>query len=388
MEITKEKQFKILAVDDNSKNIQVIGSVLREVGYSVGFAFDGQQALTLLQNSDDYDLILLDVNMPVMNGFETCKALRENEKLKDIPVIFLTALNEPGDIIAGFDAGGQDYVCKPFNSKELLARVKTQLELKLSKDKLADANLNLEKRVLERTNELNKAKLKAEESDRVKSGFLALINHEFRTPLNTIVGFSNIIAERTTDSDLLKFSKIVYNQNELLVKLLDDIIDCAQIESGSLNLSNESIDLNKLIDELQIQLEKKCSSEVSLISNTPLKELFINADKLRIKQIFTNLILNAIKFTPKGTVTFGYNIDGKSEIICFVKDTGIGISTENYTKIFDRFIKLDSFTQGTGLGLCIVKNLVNLWGGKVWVESELKKGAAFYFKIPFKIVKT
>lgn len=365
MEAFKEKQFKILAVDDNSKNIQIIGSVLREAGYAVGFAFNGQQALTLLQNSNDYDLVLLDVNMPIMNGFETCKAIRKNEKLKSIPVIFLTALHDSSDIISGFDAGGQDYITKPFNSKELLSRVKTHLELKHSKDKLASANLNLEKRVLERTKDLSKAKLKAEESDKLKTAFLELINHEFRTPLNAIVGFSKIIAERTNDSEMLKFSEIVLKQNNLLIKLLDDIIDSAIIESGSLSISNEEFDLNILLNELLAIYKSNCPPEVSLTFNSPLEEISINTDKLRITQIFSNLILNAIKFTPKGTINFGYDIDNESEITFFVKDTGIGISAQNHNKIFDRFFKLDSFSQGAGLGLSIVKNIVELLEGKI-----------------------
>lgn len=388
MKQTKEKHFKILIVDDNSKNIQVIGNVLRNEKYEVGFAFNGQQALTLLQENNNYDLVLLDVNMPVLNGFETCKILRKDEKFKDIPIIFLTALNDSADIITGFDVGGQDYITKPFNLKELLSRVKTHLELKQSKDELAYANLNLERRVVKRTNQLNKAKQKAEESDRLKTIFLELMSHEIRTPLNSIVGFSNIIAEENKNDKLLKFSNIIYNQTDLLMKLVNDILDCAQIESGSINFLNESINLNKLLNELSNELEKNCSSDVSLISNTPIEEIYIIADKIRFKQIFINLILNAIKFTPKGTITFGYDIEGDNEIIYFVKDTGIGIPAKNHHDIFERFNKLDSFTQGIGLGLCIVKNLVNQWGGKVWIESELKKGATFYFKIPVKIIKT
>lgn len=387
MKTIKESQFKILIVDDNSKNIQVLGSILREEGYLVGFAFEGRQALTLLKGSNDYDLVLLDVNMPVMTGIDACKALRKNKNIKQIPVIFLTALSDPEDIVKGFDAGGQDYVTKPFNSKELLSRVKTHLELKRSKDKLAENNLYLEKRVLERTKELNKAKLKAEESDKLKSTFLAMINHEIRTPLNAITGFSSLIAEANKDPNLLNFSKIVHTQTDLLVKLIDDIICSAQIESGNLFTSNEKFDLNELLKELFVLSETKCPSEIFIISNIPHEKIYVNSDALKIKQIFLNLILNAIKFTPKGTVTFGYEIDKESELIYFVKDTGIGISAENHHKIFERFTKLDSFSQGTGLGLAIVKNMVEFLGGKIWLESEPKLGSIFYFKIPSEIVK-
>ncbi|MDD3723740.1 MAG: response regulator, partial [Lutibacter sp.] len=144
-------------------------------------------------------------------------------------------------------------------------------------------------------------------------------------------------------------------------------------------------------NDLLVKFETKSPSGVSLIHSTPLEEIFVNNDKSRIKQIFINLILNAFKFTPKGAVTFGYNINKESEepeLICFVKDTGIGISSENHHKIFERFTKLDSFSQGTGLGLSIVKNILDLLEGKIWIESELNNGATFYFKLPFNIVKS
>lgn len=387
MEKSEEKQFKILAVDDNTKNIQVLGSILREAGYSVGFALDGQQALTLLEKSYDYDLVLLDVNMPVLNGIDTCIAMRKNKRLKDIPVIFLTALNDPSDIFTGFKAGGQDYVTKPFNSRELLLRVKTHLDLKHTKDKLAESNLYLEKRVLERTEELNKAKLKAEESERLKSAFLSLINHEIRTPLSSIVGFSSIIAESNENPELMEFSKIVYDQNELMMQLIGNIIDSAEVDSGILEIHSKDFDLNELITELYNALKSKCKPEVVFNFNTPLEEISIHADRLRIKQIYSNVILNAIQFTSTGTITFGYKIKG-SELIGFVKDTGVGIPIDNQHTVFERFTKLDSFSQGAGLGLSIAKDLINLMNGEIWIEPESNIGTVFNFKVPIKIVKT
>ena len=134
MDELSAKQFNILVVDDNPKNIQVIGNILREVGYLVGFATEGQQALSLLKENNDYDLILLDVDMPVLNGYDTCKAIREDDSLKEIPVIFLTAFTDIENVIIGFEVGAQDYITKPFNSKVLLARVGTHLQLKHKTD--------------------------------------------------------------------------------------------------------------------------------------------------------------------------------------------------------------------------------------------------------------
>lgn len=154
-----EKSSKILVVDDNPKNIQVIGSILKEASeYDIGFAMNGKQALELLLEAGDYDLVLLDVMMPVMNGYETCKAMRQNERLRETPVIFLTAYNEPEQVVAGFEAGAQDYVAKPFNSKELLSRIKTHLELKKSRDALISLNNNLEEIVNERVKEIQQTR--------------------------------------------------------------------------------------------------------------------------------------------------------------------------------------------------------------------------------------
>ena len=154
-----EKTFKILIVDDNPKNIQVIGSILKAVSeYVIGFATNGKQALELLLEAGDYDLVLLDVMMPVMSGYETCKAMKQNERLRETPVIFLTAYNEPEQIVAGFEAGAQDYVAKPFNSKELLARIKTHLELKKNRDDLNSFNARLEGMVKEKIKEVQQTR--------------------------------------------------------------------------------------------------------------------------------------------------------------------------------------------------------------------------------------
>ncbi len=154
-----EKSFKVLVVDDNMENIRLIGNMLREsTNYTVGYAMNGKQAIELMLEAGDYDIVLLDVMMPEMNGYETCKAMRKNEILKETPVIFLTAFKDPGQILAGFDAGAQDYVSKPFNSQELLSRVKTHLELKKTRDDLKIFNANLEKIINEKTRELTQTK--------------------------------------------------------------------------------------------------------------------------------------------------------------------------------------------------------------------------------------
>ena len=136
MESTDNKKYSVFIVDDNQKNIQVIGNVLQEAGYDVGFAINGKQALSILQKNNAYDLVLLDIDMPVMNGFEACVEIRKDEKLKDLPIIFLTAFSDSDNLVKGFDLGAQDYITKPFNSRELLVRVKTHVELKCQREQL------------------------------------------------------------------------------------------------------------------------------------------------------------------------------------------------------------------------------------------------------------
>ena len=231
--------------------------------------------------------------------------------------------------------------------------------------------------------ELIVAKEKAEESDRLKSAFLASMSHEIRTPLNSIIGFSEIIAESNEDPKLAHFSEIISKQNELLLKLVEDLIDFAKAEAGALEINNSSFSLNMLITELFFLYNTKCAPGVTLIPQKPDKSAIIFADEQRLKQVFSNLISNAIKFTHKGSITFGYEILESSEIHCFVKDTGIGITKENTELVFERFTKIDSFSQGTGLGLSIVRNIIQLMNGNIWLESEPGIGSNFYFKIPY-----
>jgi len=375
------KNSTILIVDDTPENIDILVDILSD--YNKTVAIDGEDALETIFENELPDLILLDVMMPKMDGFEVCRYLRLHDKTKDIPIIFLTAKTNEEDIIQGFEAGGQDYVAKPFYPSELLARVSTQLLLKQKRDELRKINATLEDKVLQRTQDLLKAKNRAEESDRLKSEFLSSMTHEIRTPLNAICGFSKVIAESVDDPDLVSYSNLIQSQNDLLLKLIDDIIDFAKIESNSLELDREHFDLNELILELYGQYLPDIKEGIELMPLTSDDTLTVFSDKLRIKQVFINLISNAIKFTRKGTVSFGIESISDAEVCCFVKDTGLGISKENQQVIFERFRKIDTFSQGTGLGLSIAYNIVELTtGNKLYLESEPDVGSYFHFLMP------
>ena len=233
--------------------------------------------------------------------------------------------------------------------------------------------------------DLQIAKEKAEESDRLKSAFLASMSHEIRTPLNTIIGFSNIIADSNEDPELNKFSDLINKQNDILLQLVDDIIEFARVESGSIDLNEHQFCLGTLINNVYLKFKNKCPQTVKLETEIVHPEFYITSDEHRIQQIFSNLLSNAIKFTPQGSIRFGFKFNENNEVICFVKDTGVGIPKDQQENIFRRFTKLDTFTQGTGLGLAIIHHLVSLMDGEVWLKSEPGKGSDFYFRVPFKL---
>lgn len=225
---------------------------------------------------------------------------------------------------------------------------------------------------------------KSEESNRLKSAFLANMSHEIRTPLNAIIGFSALLAETDDPESKKEFNRIIESNNELLLQLINDIIDISKIESGTLNFTYSNTDINELLRLICEQMKKKCVSPLVEIAFTKKEtECILPTDYLRLSQLITNLLNNAIKFTEKGHIHFGYTIDQTWENIrFFVQDTGKGIPQSKREAIFDRFVKLDSFMQGTGLGLAICEMIVEKFGGSIGVESEEGKGSCFWFTLP------
>lgn len=231
--------------------------------------------------------------------------------------------------------------------------------------------------------ELISAKVRAEESNRLKSAFLANMSHEIRTPLNAIVGFSSVLATTDEEEEKMKYVNIIENNNTLLLQLISDILDLSKIESGTLDFSYTNIELNKLLKELENTLAVKVNAERVLFSFKPsFPEFYIRSEKNRLNQVLINLITNAIKFTKEGSITFGYELQ-QSDILFYVEDTGCGIPKEKAEHVFERFVKLNEFAQGTGLGLAICQTIVNNMNGKIGVESEEGKGAKFWFTIPY-----
>ena len=226
------------------------------------------------------------------------------------------------------------------------------------------------------------AKDKAEESDRLKSAFLANMSHEIRTPLNAIVGFSNLLAYAQEEGERAQYIGIVEENNELLLQLISDILDLSKIEAGTFDFVYDRVDVGQLCEEIVTSLRVKVPSGVDLCIVPNLPECWVNSDKNRLRQVISNFVNNAFKFTPSGIITVGYMLrDGEVEIS--VTDTGVGIEKGKQKQIFDRFVKLNSFAHGTGLGLSICKSIVEQIGGHIGVNSEFGNGSRFWFTHPF-----
>ena len=231
--------------------------------------------------------------------------------------------------------------------------------------------------------ELEKARKQAEQSDKLKSAFLANMSHEIRTPLNAIVGFSDLLMITDNPSEKEEYSKIINTNNDLLLKLINDILDLSKIEAGSVELKYEKFDLAVYFDELATSMQWRVkNSQVRLVSINPYTTCMVKLDKKRFTQIFTNYVTNAIKYTPEGTIEMGYE-EVEEGIRIYVRDTGIGIPEDKKDKVFYRFEKLDEFAQGTGLGLSICKAIVEACGGSLGFESEYGKGSFFWAILPY-----
>ena len=228
---------------------------------------------------------------------------------------------------------------------------------------------------------LIEAKHRAEESDRLKSAFLANVSHEIRTPLNAIVGFSEVIAHTESECEREEYLDIVKANSNLLLHLINDILDLSRIESGKMEFIDENIQMDELCEELRQMHQMRIKNDVKIIFERPAASLTIVSDSHRLRQLYSNLISNAIKYTEKGAITFGYKLKGDM-MEGYVRDSGSGIPAEKLNNVFGRFEKLDLLKQGFGLGLSICKSILDKMGGEIWVESELGVGSCFYFLIP------
>ena len=362
------QNYLIMVVDDTPKNIQLLGTVLTEVGYNVTAAVNGQQALDLVTEDFLPDIILLDISMPIMDGFETCRRLKNNPLSSGIPIIFLTAKTEAEDIVKAFEIGGADYVTKPFNSSELLARIKTHLRLK---SVLAEQIILREK---------------ADYANHAKSDFLANMSHEIRTPMNAILGFTEILKSMEEDTQKYTFLESIHQSGNALLSLINDILDLSKIEAGKLELQYSSVSIRSLFKELQTVFEQKIIDKglELVIEVSPETPSALLLDDTRLRQILINLVGNAVKFTQTGCIKLVADVvkhHSTVDLTLKVIDTGIGIPSDQQSKVFEAFEQTTGQSVkafgGTGLGLAITRKLTSLMDGKIEVASTPGHGTTF-----------
>jgi len=376
MDNNPDAPFKILVVDDNPDNIQVLGNMLRETGYQIGFATNGRQALNLLQNSSNYDLVLLDVDMPIMNGYEACRAMRADAELKDLPVIFLTAFTEVENKIAGFDAGAQDYVTKPYHVQELLSRVRTHAELKRNREKLKEVNKWLEIEVKEKTIELENALTELHRLDKLKTNFLYQISEEIKTPLNGIIGTINLVKNEDRSPAVKDMIDILEISLSRLESFVNKAVFSTQLNSREFELIHKEVKLNELIKYVIIDLNNTIQQKNLKISFNLINDFTeIKADKDLVFKSITYLLENAIKFSAKGSEIAITLEQDQNHVILVISDHGTGFTNEELTNLLTDYGQ-GSEIEGTkiGISLQIVKQIMELHEGRISISNTESGG--------------
>ena len=439
-----QQHFEILIVEDSPTQAERLRRLIQSRSYGVRVATNGRLALDAIRERKPH-LVLSDIIMPEMNGYDLCRAIKTDPQLQDIPVILVTALNDAKDIIRGIECGADNFVRKPYQDDYLLTRISQMLanqvlrrdqnmevgvalylgeqkhfinagrqqildllistyeqavhvngELQARERQVIELNMRLAHHAaaLENTNrEIADKNLELAEASRMKSAFIANMSHELRTPLNAIIGFTGALLMKlagplTFDQD--KQLNTIRTSARHLLSLINDILDVAKIESGKVTLAAERVHCQNLLSETADTLRPLASQKgLALMLDLPETPLIIASDRRALTQIVINLVNNAIKFTEHGSIKIALSQrpgEGGALTEISVQDTGSGIRPEDQAKLFQAFSQLDSTStrnvEGAGLGLYLCQNLASLLGGKLTLTSEFGHGSTFTLAIP------
>jgi len=392
--VNDTSEFKILMVDDRSENLLALETILQHEHYTLVKANSGKEALSILLNDVDFHLILLDVVMPVMNGFETAELIYNRDKLVNIPIIFLTAMDIEGNVYKGYQAGAVDYIRKPIIPELLKAKVKAFVELSeknrtlIRQDReLRLTNEKLQLEIAER--KISEAKIKSLNENLQKrleqveflDSFNSSISHDLVSPLNSIIGLTSLLRDMPIDGEVLELVNLIMRSSDRMAKLIRDLLHFSR--QAHEEVSRTAFGMNDLVDEVirDVALSMPLDKTEIIIHDMPV----VQGDNSMLKQVWTNLISNAVKYSQKKErprVEIGATQE-QGDVVFFVKDNGAGFDMKHYDKLFEIFQRLHSENEfnGTGIGLAIVKRIVDKHHGRIWAESDLGKGSNFYFTL-------
>ena len=394
----KTIKSNILVVDDSAENLRILSSMLTEEGFAVRCARSGLMALTTLQ-STRADLVLLDIKMPQMSGYEVCEHLKADPVTREIPVVFISALDEAVDKVRAFQLGGADYITKPFELPEVLARIENQITISRLRTQLQ----NQQRKLLRQNQELMR-------SNRELEQFAHVMSHDLKQPLQSFlfaIGLVEKCCQTNTNPKVFEYLKRLRDTSGTMQKLIDSLLDYARVGNEELAIEEVSCEviLAMVLDNLQVVI----SGRAATIRHDSLPKVI--ADRNQLMQLFHHLLANALKFQPPGnkpeinitvnflpqdyaerTVNFGYSQLGiydnqetqKSQTYLFgIHDNGIGLDPEQVDLIFEVFQRLNSDDySGTGMGLATCKKILERHSGRIWVESDVGKGTNVYFTLP------
>jgi len=422
---TRAHPVEILVAEDSPTQAERLRHLLEEQGHRVRSVPNGRQALATARQEKPA-LILSDIVMPEMDGYTLCKEIKSDPGLKEVPVVLLTALQGPEEVVKALECGADNFLRKPYDEPYLVARIEAILanqELRshdrvslgvrvdlggrryfitADRQQILDlllssfleairANKELEQRTAELAAANQQLELRNREIERAskfKDQFLSTMSHELRTPLNAILGFSELLSDEShglLDERQRRFVGHIQSGGKHLLKLTNDILDLSRIEAGRLQLEIETVPVASSLGEVLSVLCPLANKKSQTVTAEAQRNLSVAADATRFKQILLNLLGNAIKFTPDGgRITLAAHPDD-SHVRIEVRDTGPGIPAGEQKRIFEAFYRLTQpgpAPEGTGLGLAITQRLVELQGGELGLESELGRGSCFYFRLP------
>ncbi len=401
----------ILIVDDMPDNLRLLSAMLSDHGYKVRKAINGDRALRAIQAVRP-DLVLLDINMPEMNGYDVCRVIKQSDRTADIPIIFISALDDVFDKITAFEVGGVDYITKPFQVQEVLVRISTHLHIRQLQQQLESQNLqlqqevrdritaqhaletlnrHLEYRVAERTAELRQANeelrtLEARLRKRLNV-FLHAVSHDLRNPvLGTSMVLNNVLHQTDNSIELPRtILERMAESNARQLSLINSLIDTHAAEIWGIVLHPEAIALDRLIHSAMTDLIPLLeTSDVSYTVQISPEFPLVMADPMQLARVFQNLVANAVKHNPPGlTLTLTAEVS-HSQARCTVQDDGVGIHPDHQQRLFDLYFRGDPNRRGVGLGLglYLCQQIIEAHGGNIGVDSIVGQGTTFWFTLP------